>query len=185
VLLAFTLDFEREAELSLAMSANVLRVVGESGVRVVGERGVRVRDLSRLTGVSKEAVAVSVGFLERRGYVEVAPDPTAARTKVVRLKPKGRCALDDYRRRLSLVEERWQQRFGHDEIRKLRESLLRIASRRVGEQPIISAGLQPYPGGWRSRKPYLAQTIATLRDPGATLPHYPTVLHRGGWPDGS
>jgi hypothetical protein len=24
-----------------------------------------------------------------------------------------------------------------------------------------------------------------LRDPNAALPHFPMVLHRGGWPDGS
>ena len=32
---------------------------------------------------------------------------------------------------------------------------------------------------------YLAQTEAMLEDPTGTLPHYPMVLHRGGWPDGS
>jgi hypothetical protein len=45
VLLTFTLDFERESALSLPICANALRVLTE--------RGVRVRDLPRLTGVSK------------------------------------------------------------------------------------------------------------------------------------
>jgi hypothetical protein len=35
-------------------------------------------------------------------------------------------------------------------------------------------GLEPYPDGWR----------ASVRKPN-TLPHYPMVLHRGGFPDGS
>jgi hypothetical protein len=35
-------------------------------------------------------------------------------------------------------------------------------------------GLEPYPDGWR----------ASLRRPN-TLPHYPMILHRGGFPDGS
>jgi hypothetical protein len=34
--------------------------------------------------------------------------------------------------------------------------------------------MQPYPDGWR----------ASVRAP-ATLPQYPMVLHRGGYPDGS
>ncbi|MGA2826507.1 MAG: hypothetical protein ABSF03_10325 [Streptosporangiaceae bacterium] len=34
--------------------------------------------------------------------------------------------------------------------------------------------LEPYPGNWR----------ADVRAP-RTLPHYPMVLHRGGYPDGS
>jgi len=82
VLLAFTLDFERESAVSLAVAANALRVL-------TGE-GVRIRDLPR-----------------------------------------------------------------------------------------------PYPGGWRARNPYLRQTTAVLDDPDGALPHYPMVLHRGGWPDGS
>ena len=35
-------------------------------------------------------------------------------------------------------------------------------------------GLEPYPDGWRAK----------VRRPEA-LPHYPMVLHRGGYPDGS
>ena len=38
----------------------------------------------------------------------------------------------------------------------------------------LFAWLEPYPDGWR----------ASVRRP-ATLPHYPMVLHRGGFPDGS
>ena len=35
-------------------------------------------------------------------------------------------------------------------------------------------GLEPYPDNWR----------ASVRRP-VTLPYYPMVLHRGGYPDGS
>jgi hypothetical protein len=35
-------------------------------------------------------------------------------------------------------------------------------------------GLEPYPEGWRASRP----------NP-STLPHFPMVLHRGGFPDGS
>jgi len=45
--------------------------------------------------------------------------------------------------------------------------------------------LQPYPDGWRASKAYAARTQAVIDDPTAALPHYPMVLHRGGWPDGS
>jgi hypothetical protein len=34
--------------------------------------------------------------------------------------------------------------------------------------------MRPYPGNWRLQ----------VRPP-VTLPHYPMVLHRGGYPDGS
>ena len=50
---------------------------------------------------------------------------------------------------------------------------------------LLALCLRPEAGGWRGSKPYLAQTEAMLEDPTGTLPHYPMVLHRGGWPDGS
>jgi hypothetical protein len=49
----------------------------------------------------------------------------------------------------------------------------------------MSQGLRPYRDGWRAHKRYLKQPAAFMHDPGAALPHYPIVLHRGGWPDGS
>jgi hypothetical protein len=64
-----------------------------------------------------------------------------------------------------MIEERWRTRFGQDNIRTLRESLERLA----GEPR-----LEPYLEGWR----------ASVRQPD-TLPHFPMVLHRGGFPDGS
>jgi hypothetical protein len=70
VLLVFTLDFERETGRSLAISANVIRILSDSGVRV--------RELPRLSGVLKEAIKMAVGFLGKRGYIAIAPDPAAA-----------------------------------------------------------------------------------------------------------
>ena len=53
----------------------------------------------------------------------------------------------------------------------LRASLEPLAA---GRPPVLSGGLEPYPDNWR----------ASVRRP-ATLPHFPMVLHRGGYPDGS
>ena len=39
--------------------------------------------------------------------------------------------------------------------------------------------------GEHARRPYVTQTDAMIRDPWGSLPHYPMVLHRGGYPDGS
>lgn len=80
-LLAFAIEFERESDLSLAISANV--------VRLLNEEGVRARELPRLSGVSKELIKVSVGFLNKHRYVAIAPDPTAKGSKLVRLTAKG------------------------------------------------------------------------------------------------
>ena len=166
VLLAFTIDFESESDLSLAISANV--------VRLIDENGVRVRDLPQLAGVSKEAIKTALGFLEKRRYIVLEPSPTPPRAQLVRFTQKGRAAHGAYCRRLRLIEERWRSRLGRDNIRNLRESLERLAGEPTDAVSPLFLGLEPYPDGWR----------ATVRKP-ETLPHYPMVLHRGGYPDGS
>jgi DNA-binding MarR family transcriptional regulator len=165
-LLMFAIDFETESELSLAISANV--------VRVLDEKGVRVRDLPWLTGVSKEAVAGSLSFLTKRGYAVVEADASGGRAKAARLTKKGGKAQQAYRRLLGSVEQRWQRRFGEKTIRSLRESLERLVGEPTSQLSPLFRGLEPYPDGWRASvpKPH-------------TLPHYPMVLHRGGFPDGS
>jgi DNA-binding MarR family transcriptional regulator len=177
VLLAFTLDFERDSAVSLAIAANALRVLTAGGARI--------RELPYLTGVSKEALSMAGGILTRRSCAVTGPDPAASRGKVIRLTPRGRSAQDEYLRLLDAVEQRWRTRFGPAAIDTLRRSLLSVTGQRDGGRPRLALGLQPYPDGWRARGPYLRQTTAVLNDPGAALPHYPMVLHRGGWPDGS
>jgi DNA-binding MarR family transcriptional regulator len=166
LLLAFALEFEHESQVSLAIAKNTLRVLDTEGVRM--------RDLPGLTGVSKEAVSMSVGFLEKRGDAVVAPDPAAARGRVVRLTPNGRVSQDSSRRLVATIEARWETRFGARTIRSLRESLARLAGASDAEPSPLFAGMEPYPDGWR-----------TAVRPPTTLPHHPTVLHRGGFPDGS
>jgi DNA-binding MarR family transcriptional regulator len=177
VLLAFTLDFERESAVSLAIGTNALRVLTEQGVRV--------RELPYLTGVSKEALSMAAGILTRRSWAVVEPDPAASRGKLLRLTRLGRSAQEEYIRLLGDVEQRWRARFGPGPIDALRRSLLSVIGPGDADRPRLSLGLRLYPGGWRARNPYLRQTTAVLDDPGAALPHYPMVLHRGGWPDGS
>ncbi len=83
VLLAFAIDFEGDSKVSLAVSANVLRVLTDDGVRV--------RDLPMLTGVSKEAVAMSAKYLESVGCVTIEPVPAPDRGQRLRLTASGTC----------------------------------------------------------------------------------------------
>lgn len=165
VLLALAIEFERQSELSLAVSANVLRVLDE--------KGMRVRDLPVLTGVSKESISMAIGFLEKRGIAVVETDRDGGKGKVARLTAAGREAQDAYRLLLVNVEERWRERFGSEAIEQLRDTLKRFVGDPSRESPLFQ-GLMPHPENWR----------ASIRPP-KTLPHYPMVLHRGGYPDGS
>ncbi len=159
VLLAFAIEFERESPLSLAICANVLRVLAETGVRV--------RDLPMLSGVSKEAIHMAMGILQKASLAVIEPDPASPRVKIARLTPKGQAVKDAAADLIRLIEERWSSRFGAGAIDGLRHVL-------EGMNGSLFLGLEPYPDGWRASVPKPA-----------TLPHFPMVLHRGGYPDGS
>jgi hypothetical protein len=125
----FTLDFERESVVSLPIFANVVRLLDDSGVPL--------RDLVVRSGVSREAIAASVGFLERGGHAVHA-------NKQVLLTPEGQQARDKDRELFGQIEQRWQ---GADDLRAALE-------------PLAGQPVPPYPDGWRAtiRKP------ATLPD---------------------
>jgi methyltransferase (TIGR00027 family) len=163
VLLAFALEYEREAGLALAVAANVLRVLGSEGTRL--------RDLPVLTGTSKESVRWALGILIRGDLAAEEPDPAASRGKVARLTQRGLDAQHLYHELTGTIERRWHDRFTPGATGALRASLEPLA---VGQPPVLFGGLEPYPDNWR----------ASVRRP-ATLPHFPMVLHRGGYPDGS
>jgi hypothetical protein len=118
VLLGFTLEFERDSVVSLPIGANVVRLLDDSGVPL--------RDLPARSGVSKEAIAASVGFLERHGHVVRAD-------RRVLLTPEGQRAQQKDRQLLDRLEQQWQ---GTD---------LRAALEPLAGQPIPS-----YPDGWRA-----------------------------------
>jgi hypothetical protein len=169
VLLAYTLEFERESELSLPLSANFVRVL---------EAEMPVRDIPGAAGVSKEAASMALTALTKAGYASV--HGSTAATKRARLTAKGSEARKQEPAVHIEVEAGWVDRFGAADLRRVRSALDSVL-----EHPDLSLGLRPYPDGWRSSKPYVGHTEAMLGSPRDALPHYPLVLHRGGWPDGS
>jgi DNA-binding MarR family transcriptional regulator len=155
-LLAFASEYENEAHLSLAISANILRLA---------EKEVRLSDLPRMSGVSKEAVAMAVKRLQEKGLADVRVR-TGSRLKVLSLTDKGQQARTTYRRLVREIEERWQAAFG--------PCVIDLRSRIESILPSLAEGVKPYADGWR----------ASVPRPEA-LPHFPMILHRGGFPDGS
>jgi hypothetical protein len=162
-LLGFAAQYEAEPGPSLAVSANVLRVLTEAGAATSA--------VPALGGVSKESVAMAVGWLRNAGLVTEGPDPAGGRLRVTRLTPRGVLARDGYPALAADVERDWRTRFGDAAVTALRHS---VGPLLAGDPPPLAAGLSPYPDNWRARRP-----------PPATLPHYPMTLHRGGYPDGS
>lgn len=162
-LLAFAIEFEKESDVSLAISANVLRVMSDQRVRV--------RDLPRSSGVSKEAIAMALGVLVESNF---ATEHSDYRARLVRLTTKGHKAEKTYQILVRQIEERWKTRFGGKTIEVLRVVLQSLAADGTAPDSPLFRGLIPYPDGWR----------AAVKPP-ETLPHFPMVLHRGGYPDGS
>jgi hypothetical protein len=157
---AFALEFELEAGISLAIVADVLHVLEQGGVLV--------RDLPGLSGVSTEGLSMATGYLAGQGMAVVGADPVGSRWKLARLTDKGAHAARTGRELIARIEDRWRERHGAAAISGLRAALESLAS-----EPLLAA-IEPGPDNWR----------AAVRRP-ATLPQYPMVLHRGGYPDGS
>ena len=103
---------------------------------------------------------MAMGVLRKKRLVTV--------DKLVRLTEAGVRAQTEYRDRLGLIEKQWEKRFGKRAVDALREALSPFTLE------LLLTGIEPYPDGWR----------ASVRKP-AVLPHFPMVLHRGGYPDGS
>jgi hypothetical protein len=92
----------------------------------------------------------------------------------VRLTAEGLGARQEYSELMRTVEKRWETRSGKDLLRPLRADLEALAGDATAKASPLFAGLEPHPEGWRTAVPRPA-----------TLPHFPMVLHRGGFPDGS
>ena len=140
-------------------------------LRVIGPDGVRTRDIPALAGISKEAVAMAVGWLAESGLATEGPDPGGGRFKFTRLTAAGAAARDAYADRAAAIEAGWRARLGAGRVAALRAALEPLAA---GDPPPLFAALEPYPDNWRARV-----------KPPRVLPHYPMTLHRGGYPDGA
>lgn len=88
--------------------------------------------------------------------------------------PTGFLAQEAYGKLAEDVEKRWAEQFGSAVIAAMRSALESLVGDVTANGSPLFAGLEPYPEGWR----------AQIRRP-ETLPHFPMVLHRGGYPDGS
>jgi hypothetical protein len=151
----FALAIEAEEGRTLAVA------VAANLLRVLDDGGVPVRDLTALTGTSRAAIDMASGVLTRAGLARIDP----GRRRVASLTLRG-----------SEAQRRWARLLGdvgrdHTRLRAALEPLVVDPNR--GRSPLL-AGLQPYEDGWR----------AAVRAP-QTLPHFPMVSHRGGYPDGS
>lgn len=168
VLVAFAVEFESRARRSLAVSANVLRPLFHCATPLP------LRELPRLGGISKEAVRIALGLMQKQQLVMFEPATARGRGQAALLTPQGRDTYRAHLRLLKKVEHGWRSRFSAGLLGELRLSLERLVGDGTPQGSPLFEGLAPCSGCWRSRVPAPAM-----------LPHFPMVLHRGGYPDGS
>jgi hypothetical protein len=162
ILYAYGVEFDAGADVSLALSANLLRVLDADPIPLSG--------LPALTGIATMGMDNALSLLTRRGYVAV----TSGRPRTAGATATGHAARDAYAHRAADIEAGWERRLGPDVVRSVRSALEPLACDGSAKSSPLFAALEPYPDGWRAQVPRPD-----------TLPHFPMVSHRGGFPDGS
>jgi hypothetical protein len=169
-LTAFALEYEATGKLSLALSANLLAVLGTEPTPL--------RELPDATGIQREQIDNAAGYLERAGLAELVPIPGAKRGKALALTKRGEKAKAASARKLARLEAAWEERHG-PVLERVRDALASLVATSAAESTADRsasprlAGLTHPPGTWRAEAKELAR-----------LPRFPLVTHRGGFPDG-
>lgn len=161
----FTLEAERNSDISLAIRSNVLRVVD---LKLIDKKA-----LPQPSGISKEALSMSINWLIKKGYMVEEPLPLG-RGKAVRLTGQGKAEKGRYSEIIDGVAQTWRAMGLADQLDELRSALVPFVAHGSGPESQLFQGLTATPGLWRAEIPKRA-----------VLPHHPMVLYRGGWPDGS
>jgi DNA-binding MarR family transcriptional regulator len=89
--------------------------------------GERVSRLTEHSGLTKQALAQALAPLEAGGYVEIVPDPSDRRARLVRVSPLGREVNAAVRARLAGVEREWAARVGAERWAAARAVLADLA----------------------------------------------------------
>jgi DNA-binding MarR family transcriptional regulator len=86
------------------------------------ERGVTARELAEISGTTPASVSSLIGGLERGGYIERHTDPNDARSKLLRVLPRGRGLTQDFDQRMA----QWRKRMLDPLSPEERADLLRL-----------------------------------------------------------
>ncbi len=145
---------------SFAMYANCLQFIGEAPVPV--------RDLEKLARSS-----TNLDGMRRWGYIKLSPPPEKANSKrpnedwMVELTPAGRMSRESWRPLPEVIEQRWRDRFGTDELSSLRAVLTEVNAGLDAAypdfMPILKYGLFTRGRGPRTERPMPPVSDAPLR----------------------
>ncbi|NHO64590.1 MarR family transcriptional regulator [Aestuariicella hydrocarbonica] len=100
------------------LRANLGQVLG-----LISQEGQKIQYIASVTGVSKQAVAVTAAELEQQGYIVREPDPTDKRQVILRLSPLGSELLVEILASVRELEASIHKALGDDKYRALEETL--------------------------------------------------------------
>lgn len=99
-----------------------------SALRHLDIEGLRIGDLASDAGVTKQAMGQMVKELERRGWVEVCPDPTDGRARRVCYTDDGLQLIRAAQGNVGELEREFQAVLGEESYAALRSGLTRLLS---------------------------------------------------------
>lgn len=85
--------------------------------------GVRPGELAARSQMSKQAANRLIRHLERRGYIELEPDPDDQRARIIRLTDRGWDLIAAIQSIVAEVEAEWSRRLGERRFHTLRRTL--------------------------------------------------------------
>jgi DNA-binding MarR family transcriptional regulator len=96
--------------------------------RVIDPEGTRPTELARRAGITPQAMAEIVRYLEARGYAERVPDASDGRGRIVKLTARGQEASMVAGRVFGDLETKWEDQLGARRMIQLRRTLSELAN---------------------------------------------------------
>ena len=100
-----------------------IRPVHDFAIRTIDRGADTASDLARQLGVSKQAAAKTIAFLEERRYIHGESDPRDSRRRRFVVTDKGHDLLRTGERVFDELRAQWAERIGADELQRLEEAL--------------------------------------------------------------
>ena len=110
------------AELAKRGHENI-RPVHDFAIRTIDAGANTTSELARQLGVSKQAAAKTIGFLEERGYVSGEVDPRDSRRRLFTVTDEGHALLRTGEQVFEDLRAQWAERIGTTELARLEEAL--------------------------------------------------------------
>ncbi|MFD3705273.1 MarR family winged helix-turn-helix transcriptional regulator [Nocardia sp. NPDC058658] len=94
--------------------------------RYLAPGGSRVTALAEAAGMTQQSMGELVTYLEKKGYVERAPDPADRRARLIVLTSSGRNAVVSAGRHIQRIEEAIAAELGAEALSTVRDALARL-----------------------------------------------------------